>query len=175
MFTKLKIFLPGENTRLIITAACIGLMAGLAIIVFRSAVDLVHELIFVQGYELLRIGEGGWRRYLLPLLPVTGAVLLIPLSLLFPGEVNGYSFTNFLRRVNLENGVIKARTIFIKIVSTALTIGTGNSAGVEGPIATIGGALGSQIGQQTRVSGSRMKVYIAAGCAGGSPVSSTPP
>ncbi len=167
MFTKLKIFLPGENTRLIITAACIGLMAGLAIIVFRSAVDLVHEGIFVQGYELLRIGEGGWRRYLLPLLPVTGAVLLIPLSLLFPGEVNGYSFTNFLRRVNLENGVIKARTIFIKIVSTALTIGTGNSAGVEGPIATIGGALGSQIGQQTRVSGSRMKVYIAAGCAGG--------
>ncbi|WP_456385182.1 chloride channel protein [Desulfolithobacter sp.] len=167
MFAKLKIFLPGENTRLIITAACIGLMAGLAIIVFRTAVDLVHELIFVQGYELLRIGEGGWRRYLLPLLPVTGAVLLIPLSLLFPGEVNGYSFTNFLRRVNLENGVIKARTIFIKIVSTALTIGTGNSAGVEGPIATIGGALGSQVGQQTRVSGSRMKVYIAAGCAGG--------
>ncbi|WP_457574235.1 chloride channel protein [Desulfolithobacter sp.] len=167
MFAKLKIFLPGENTRLIITAACIGLMAGLAIIVFRSAVDLVHELIFVQGYELLRIGEGGWRRYLLPLLPVTGAVLLIPLSLLFPGEVNGYSFTNFLRRVNLENGVIKARTIFIKIVSTALTIGSGNSAGVEGPIATIGGALGSQVGQQTRVSGSRMKVYIAAGCAGG--------
>ncbi|MDH4317394.1 MAG: chloride channel protein, partial [Desulfobulbaceae bacterium] len=96
-----------------------------------------------------------------------GMILLIPLSLKYPGEVNGYGFTNFLRKVNLENGVIKSRTIFIKIVSTALTIGTGNCAGVEGPIAQIGGALGSQIGQSFRVSGNRMKVYIAAGCAGG--------
>jgi CIC family chloride channel protein len=48
-----------------------------------------------------------------------------------------------------------------------LTIGTGNSAGVEGPIAQIGGAMGSQVGQFFRVSGNRMKLYIAAGCAGG--------
>ncbi len=167
MLTKLKIFLPGENTRMILTATFIGLMAGVAIILFREAVDLVHEYVFVRGYELLGIGEGDWRRFLLPLLPMTGAVLLIPLSLAFPGKVNGYSFTNFLRRVNLENGVIRARNIFIKVVSTAITIGTGNSAGVEGPIAVIGGALGSQVGQKTRVSGRRMKVYIAAGCAGG--------
>ncbi len=152
---------------MILTATFIGLMAGVAIIVFREAVELVHEYVFLRGYELLGIGEGGWRRFLLPLLPMTGAVLLIPLSLAFPGKVNGYSFTNFLRRVNLENGVIRARNIFIKVISTAITIGTGNSAGVEGPIAVIGGALGSQVGQKTRVSGKRMKVYIAAGCAGG--------
>jgi len=94
-------------------------------------------------------------------------ILLIPLSLLFPGEVNGYGFTKFLRKVNLEGGYIRARTIFLKIISTALTIGTGNSAGVEGPIAQIGGAMGSQIGQFFRVSGNRRKMYIAAGCAGG--------
>ncbi|HEB70051.1 MAG TPA: chloride channel protein [Desulfobulbus sp.] len=167
MLAKLKIFLPGENTRMILIAACIGLMAGVAIIVFRESVDFVHEQLFVRGYEWLRIGEGGWRRFLLPLIPMFGMVLLIPLSLAFPGKVNGYGFTNFLRRVNLENGVIRMRNIFIKLVSTAITIGSGNSAGVEGPIAVIGGALGSQIGQRSRVSGRRMKVYIAAGCAGG--------
>jgi CIC family chloride channel protein len=167
MRSKLKLFLPGENTTLIVTAALIGLLAGAAIIVFRESVNLVHEFIFVNGYELLRIDEGGWRRYLLPLIPMAGMVLLIPLSLLFPGKVNGYGFTNFLRRVNLENGVIRARNIFIKIAATAITIGSGCSAGVEGPIAQIGGALGSQVGQRFRVSGARMKVYIAAGCAGG--------
>jgi len=167
MLAKLKIFLPGENTRMILIAACIGLMAGVAIIVFRESVDFVHEQLFVRGYEWLRIGEGGWRAFLLPLLPMFGMVLLIPLSLAFPGKVNGYGFTKFLRRVNLENGVIHIRNIFIKLVSTAITIGTGNSAGVEGPIAVIGGALGSQVGQRSRVSGKRMKVYIAAGCAGG--------
>jgi CIC family chloride channel protein len=167
MRSKLKLFLPGENTTLIVTAALIGLLAGAAIIIFRESVNLVHEFIFVNGYELLRIDEGGWRRYLLPLIPMAGMVLLIPLSLLFPGKVNGYGFTNFLRRVNLENGVIRARNIFIKIAATAITIGSGCSAGVEGPIAQIGGALGSQVGQRFRVSGARMKVYIAAGCAGG--------
>lgn len=167
MLTRLKFFMPGESTRMIMTAACIGLLAGGAIIVFREAVDLVHEVIFVKGGELLRIHEGGWRLLLLPLLPMTGAVLLIPLSLAFPGKVNGYAFTKFLRRVNLENGVIQGRNIFIKLAATALTIGSGNSAGVEGPIAQIGGALGSKVGQTFRVSGKRMKVYIAAGCAGG--------
>jgi CIC family chloride channel protein len=167
MLSRLKIFLPGENTRMIIIAAFIGIMAGIAIIVFREAVELVHEQIFLRGYELLQIDSGGWRKFLLPLLPMTGMVLLVPLSLLFPGKVNGYGFPKFLRRVNLENGVIHSRNIFIKIVSTAITIGTGNSAGVEGPIAVIGGCLGSKLGQEFRVSGKRMKVYIAAGCAGG--------
>lgn len=167
MLAKLKIFMPGENTRMILVAAFIGIMAGVAIIVFRESVEFVHEQIFVRGYELLQIGEGGWRKFLLPLIPMFGMVLLIPVSLAFPGKVNGYGFTSFLRRVNLENGVFHYSNMLIKIVASAITIGSGNSAGVEGPIAVIGGALGSQVGQQFRVSGKRMKVYIAAGCAGG--------
>ena len=167
MPARLKRLMPGESTRMILVAAAIGIMAGGAIIVFREAVALVHQLIFVQGSELLGINQGGWRRLLLPLLPMAGAFLLIPLSLMFPGLVNGYAFPKFLRRVNLENGVIQGRNIAIKIIATALTIGSGGSAGVEGPIAQIGGALGSKVGQVSRVSGKRMKVYIAAGCAGG--------
>ena len=167
MLRRAKLFMPGERSWMIVIAAFIGILSGLAIIVFREAVELIHELLFVGGYEALQIAQGGWRSLLLPLLPMAGVTLLIPLSLAFPGRVNGYGFTGFLRRVNLENGVIRARNIFIKIIATALTIGSGNSAGVEGPIAQIGGALGSQIGQRFRVSGKRMKIYIAAGCAGG--------
>lgn len=164
---RYKIFIPGENTRIIFIAAAIGIVAGALNICFRTVVDLVNEIFLQGGRELLNIDRGGWNLLLLPLIPISGMVLLIPLSLLFPGEVNGYGFTKFLRKVNLEGGYIRARTIVLKIVSTALTIGTGNSAGVEGPIAQIGGAMGSQVGQFFRVSGNRMKVYIAAGCAGG--------
>ena len=91
---------------------------------------------------------------------MAGAALLIPFSLAFPGEINGYGLPRFLKRVNLENGVFKARTIVLKIVSSALSIGSGNSAGTEGPIAQIGGAIGSQVGQRFRVSGQHMKIYI---------------
>ncbi|MDG4476657.1 chloride channel protein [Thiovibrio frasassiensis] len=167
MKTKIRRILPGENFRVTAIAACIGLAAGAVNILFRTTVALVHEHIFVGGSALLGLANGGLYLLLLPLIPVCGMVLLIPLSLLFPGEVNGYGFPKFLRQVNLEGGIVRFRTIVIKILSCALTIGTGGSAGVEGPIAQVGGAVGSQVGQFFRVSGSRMKVFIAAGCAGG--------
>ncbi|MDA8160963.1 MAG: chloride channel protein [Desulfobacteraceae bacterium] len=158
-------FLPGENSLMVFIAACIGLGAGLANIGFRSVTELVRRLIFEPGYAF--VSQGGWHILLLPLIPMTGMALLIPFSLLFPGEVNGYGFTNFLRKVNLQGGYIGFRTIILRTIACALTIGTGNSAGVEGPIAQVGGALGSQVGRFFRVSSDRMKVYIAAGCAGG--------
>jgi len=167
MKAKLSKFMPGENTRIMIIATVIGLLAGVCNIIFRIVVHWVDTIFLHGGKNLLGIEQGGWHLLLLPLIPMAGMVLLIPLSLLYPGEINGYSFTKFLRKVNLEGGHIKARTIVLKILSTALTIGTGNSAGVEGPIAAIGGTAGSQVGKFFRVSGSRMKVYIAAGAAGG--------
>lgn len=165
IFGRLKKFLPGENSLMVFIASAIGFSAGFGNIIFRTVTDFVHETIFVPGEAIVQ--QGGWHILLLPLIPMTGMVLLIPLSLMFPGKVNGYGFTSFLRKVNLEGGFIKFRNVFIKILSTSLTIGTGGSAGVEGPIAQVGGAIGSQVGQFFRVSGVRMKVYVAAGCAGG--------
>lgn len=163
---RIKKLVPGENALMVVIASFIGLAAGCANILFRSVESFVHHYIFQPGYETL-VGDGGIRLLFLPLIPMFGMFLLIPLSYFFPGEVNGYGFTKFLRKVNLEGGVIRFRTILLKIVSTSLTIGTGGSAGVEGPIAQVGGAIGSQVGQSFRVSGNRMKVYIAAGSAGG--------
>ncbi len=167
MKRTLRKLLPGDNTRMVVIASLIGVMAGLCNIVFRESVRYCRIVFMDQGSDLLGIDQGGWHLLLLPLIPMTGVALLIPLAYFFPGEVNGYGFPKFLKKVNLEGGYIKGRTIVLKIVSTALTVGSGNSAGVEGPIAQIGGAAGAQVGQFSRVSGTRMKVYIAAGCAGG--------
>ncbi|MDH4231473.1 MAG: hypothetical protein OEW04_05520, partial [Nitrospirota bacterium] len=86
-------FRLGEHTILIILSFIIGILAGLTNVIFRFSMNLVHEIIFLGGSDLLRINEGGIYRVLLPLLPVLGAVLLIPLSMLFPGDVNGYGFS----------------------------------------------------------------------------------
>lgn len=179
---SIRKYIPGEGTLTIVIAAFIGLSAGLANIMFRSTVEFFHHFVF-QGGLVVLFGHGsvelfesgktflftdiGYKILLLPLIPIFGMVLLIPLSYFFPGQVNGYGFTKFLRKVNIEGGRIKFRNIFLKTISTSLTIGTGGCAGVEGPIAMVGGAVGSQVGQFFRVSGDRMKVYIAAGCAGG--------
>jgi CIC family chloride channel protein len=158
-------FLPGENTRMVFIASLIGVIAGLANICFRTVLEFVHHSIFVPGYAI--VSQGGWYILLLPLIPISGMVLLIPLAILFPGEIYGYGFTKFLRKVNIRGGSMKFRKNILKIISCSLTIGTGNSAGVEGPIAQVGGALGSLAGKIFKVSGTRIKVYTAAGCAGG--------
>lgn len=160
-----KFFIPGENTRMVIVASFIGLIAGLANICFRTVLDFVHHTVFVPGYAMAT--QGGWHILLLPLIPMSGMALLIPLAILFPGEIYGYGFTRFLRKVNIRGGTMKFRKNILKIISCSLTIGTGNSAGVEGPIAQVGGALGSMVGKMFRVSGNRIKIYTAAGCAGG--------
>jgi len=160
-------FKPGEHTMLIVQAFIIGILAGVANVLFRSTMHFVHDVIFVGGSRLLQIPEWGPGRLLLPLLPMFGALLLIPLSLTFPGQVNGYGFPKFLETVNIKGGVIKLRNIVLKTLGPALTIGSGGSAGVEGPIAFVGGTVGSGVGQIFRVSGERMRLLIAAGCAGG--------
>ncbi len=160
-----KFLLPGENTRMVFIASFIGVMAGLANVIFRTVLEFVHHTIFVPGYAFAT--QGGWYILLLPLVPISGMLLLIPLAILFPGEIYGYGFTKFLRKVNIRGGSMKFRKNILKIISCSLTIGTGNSAGVEGPIAQVGGALGSLVGNIFRISAERMKVYTAAGCAAG--------
>jgi chloride channel protein, CIC family len=156
-----------ESTFLIISSVIVGVLGGVANILFRSTLQFVHEVVFVHGSQVLGITRGGWYRVLLPLLPMTGALLLIPLSLLFPGEVNGYGFAKFLETVNIKGGFLKFRNIILKIVGPALTIGSGGSAGVEGPIAIIGGTVGSTVGRLFKTSGNRTKLMIAAGSAAG--------
>ncbi|VAX32571.1 Chloride channel protein [hydrothermal vent metagenome] len=157
----------GKHSSLIAMAILVGVLSGGANMLFRFTLEWTRNTIFHGGSELLGIHKGGIYRLLIPLLPITGALLLIPLSYKFPGMVNGYGFPAFLEKVNIKDGIIKLRTIFLKIIAPALTIGSGGSAGVEGPIAQIGGGLGSLTGQLFKVSGNRMKLLIAAGAAGG--------
>ncbi len=164
---RIKTFKISDQTFLVITSMAIGVISAFAYILLRKTVDTAHEVLFVHGQELLGIGKSHWRVILIPLIPMAGAILLIPLSLLFPGEVGGYGFPKFLEEVNIKGGIIKARTALLKILGPALTIGSGGSAGLEGPIAQIGGAIGSNVGQLFKVSGNRMKVLIACGTAGG--------
>ncbi|RMG70538.1 MAG: hypothetical protein D6710_07165, partial [Nitrospirae bacterium] len=99
---KVKI---GSHTALIAMAVVIGALSGGANMLFRTTLEFCKEMIFHNGSELLGITQGGINRALIPVLPAIGAVLLIPLSYRFPGEVNGYGFPSFLEKVNLQDGV----------------------------------------------------------------------
>jgi CIC family chloride channel protein len=164
---RLKSLHLGRYSTVIGLAVLIGIFAGLANIIFRSFQAYIPEVVFKLLYDILEIDKGGYHTLFLPLLPVIGVVMLIPFALHYgSNEVYGYGFSRFLENVNIKGGIIKARTIYLKTIAPALTIGMGGSAGIEGPIAQIGGAVGSNIGRMFRFSGERIKLYIASGSAG---------
>ncbi|MBF0472118.1 MAG: chloride channel protein [Nitrospirae bacterium] len=166
---KLRRLFPyafGKYTTTITFAILIGAVTGCTNIVFRYILDLVKRVIFIRGQEILQIGYHNDSRIFLPILPILGAVLLIPLSKIFKGGVYGYRFPDFLEKVNLKGGIISFKSVLIRMIAPALTIGSGGSAGVEGPIAQIGGGIGSLISQFLGTSAKQRTLMIAAGSAG---------
>ncbi len=72
-----------------------------------------------------------------------------------------------MEAVALRSGLIRKRLVVIKSLASALTIGTGGSVGREGPIVQIGSAIGSTIGQLTKVSADRLRTLVGCGAAAG--------
>jgi CIC family chloride channel protein len=160
-------FTLDENTYIILLALLVGVLGGLGNTAFRYSVQFVTEL--VRGWLAGQIGieMTARTRLLLPLLPLTGALLVIPFALTFPGQIYGYGFPGFLELVNVRGGMVKKRLIIPKMIAASLVIGSGGSVGVEGPIAQLGGGLGSAIGQWLKSSATRLRVLIASGVAAG--------
>ncbi len=161
-------FRISENTFMVILAVAIGLVSGLGNYAFRRLIDFFHWLVITQGMQLFGISfeHWSWSRLLVVLFPVAGGLLMIPFGLFFARDLK-FGFSKFLAKVNLRGGKIPARTIFTRGMASAITLGTGGSAGQEGPIAQIGGAIGSLVGQSFQMSGDRLKILVACGVSGG--------
>jgi chloride channel protein, CIC family len=157
-----------ENTFMAILAVAIGLLAGLGNYAFRRLIDLVRGLTIDPGMTAFGIDLEQWTlsRLLLVLFPMLGGVLILLLGLLVGKDLK-YSFPQFLAQVNLRGGKISTRKAFIRGGASAITLGTGGSAGPEGPIAQIGGAIGGLFGQSFKMSGERLKTLVACGVSGG--------
>ncbi|MEA2014817.1 MAG: chloride channel protein [Thermodesulfobacteriota bacterium] len=72
-----------------------------------------------------------------------------------------------MEAVALKGGIIRKRVVLIKSLASAICIGTGGSAGREGPIVQIGSAIGSSFGQIMKVSADRMRTLVGCGAAAG--------
>ncbi len=155
-----------EYLELVLLAVIAGVLAALGNVGFRELIDLCGWLFLTLEAHALGIGHGV-SRLLIPLVLLSGGAALVLLDYFFPSDVLGYGFPNFLEMVNLGNARIHRVWIFVKAMGAALSLGCGASVGREGPIAQIGGAIGSTIAQVRRLSPIRSKVLVAAGAGAG--------
>jgi CIC family chloride channel protein len=156
-----------EYVQLILLAMIVGAFSALGNLGFRELIDFFSWVYRHLEWNALGINRGGAFLLLIPLILMSGGVGMLVLNLIWPGDVLGYGFPSFLEQVNLGNARVKRRWIIVKALGAALSLGSGASVGREGPIAQIGGAVGSMVAQLRRLSPERMKVLVAAGAGAG--------
>jgi CIC family chloride channel protein len=105
--------------------------------------------------------------FLVIIIPAVGGAIYGPLIYRYAREAKGHGVPEVMEAVALHGGRIRPRVAIIKALASSICIGTGGSAGREGPIAQIGAALGSTIGQALKLSGERVRNLVACGAAGG--------
>src|SRR5271156_6706890 len=133
-----------EYVQLILLAVTVGVLAALGNLGFRALIEFFSWLFRGFEWNALGIDHGGWYRALIPVILMSGGVAILLLNWIFPGDVLGYGFPNFLEMVNLGSARVKRRWIFVKAAGASLSLGAGASGGREGPIAPIGGLMFAQ-------------------------------
>ncbi|MFQ5575163.1 MAG: chloride channel protein, partial [Terriglobia bacterium] len=152
-----------EAVFLFLFSAFVGLIAGSGAVLFRWLVQVVNTVFFNGFGQLL----SPIAPYHVVLIPAAGGVLVAPLVFLVAREARGHGVPEVMRAVAVSGGRIRARVAIAKPVASALTIGSGGSAGAEGPIVQIGASLGSIIGRSFRLPKDKAKLLTAGGAAGG--------
>jgi CIC family chloride channel protein len=162
IYKTLERFHVGDNAFHLLLATVIGGLAGLGSVAFLLLIRFFEKFFFGGIFPAM-----GSNQYLVFLLPLLGGLLVGPLIRRFPAEAKGDGVPSTMEAVALHGGIIRPRTVGLRTLTAAVTIGSGGSVGREAPIAQIGAAIGSAVGQFLKVSASRMRLFVACGAAGG--------
>ncbi|MBN1106802.1 MAG: chloride channel protein [Deltaproteobacteria bacterium] len=149
-----------------ILASLVGLTSALGAIGFLQLLELFQIATYGARGDLLQALEIlPW--YARMWLPALGGVVVGLLVYFKAKEAKGHSVPEVLEAVALRKGVIKKRAFLVETLASAVTIGTGGSAGIVGPIVQLGSGIGSAIGQFPRLSGARIRSLVGCGAAAG--------
>lgn len=163
--------------RWIFLGALVGVVSGCGAIVFNFLVNGCSEVFFIHalGWTRTQVTPEayilnpveGWRYWLLPLAPAIGGLLGGWLVYTYAPEAEGHGTDAYIRAFHRLRGRIRSHVPIIKTIASAITIGSGGSAGREGPIAQIGAGFGSWLGQFLKLDVNDCRTLLIAGTAGG--------
>ncbi len=156
--------------------ALIGVVTGFVAILFFEALDFTtrHILSELTGYSPPQpLGEGGLdpegptRRWALPLVVGLGALVSGVLVYALAPEAEGAGADQVIDAYHQRGGRIRLRVIPVKLIASAITIGSGGAAGREGPAAQISGGIGSVIADRLGLNAVERRRALVAGMGAG--------
>lgn len=155
-----------DTTFLLAVAALVGILAGLAAILLGMAIRLAQRLLLSAADPSLDalLALPSWQ---LVLAPTLGGALVGLVTTFLVREAKGHGVPEVIRAVAVGGARIRGRVAVAKTIASALTIGSGGSAGREGPIIQIGAAIGSRLGQALGMTPRRLRTLVACGASAG--------
>ncbi len=149
---------------LYLLAGVIGALTAVAAVGFNYLIDRVDVLAYgTRSFE----GDFGRRHIIVLFIPAVGALLVGLIARFYSREAVGHGVPEVMYAIVKRDGKIRLHVALARMVTAALTIGSGGSAGPEGPIIQIGAAIASSAGRFFRVVRHQMPVLIACGAAAG--------
>ena len=105
--------------------------------------------------------------WLLVLVATGGGLVSGLLVTIFAPEAAGAGTDAAVEAFHRHRGRIDRRVPLVKVLASAVTLGTGGSGGREGPIAQIGAGLGSELARRLKLSARERRLLLAAGMGAG--------
>jgi CIC family chloride channel protein len=158
-------------------AFLVGVAAGLFAAAFYSALEWSQWLLFdeLANLQLSRsAGEvallpeaapGPTRWWLVPLLPAAGGLLTGLLLTYVCRQAAGPGGDAYIASFHYQGGRIPWRVPVVKALATLFTIGTGGSAGREGPTMQIAAGMASALARRLKLTARERRVLVVAGAA----------
>jgi len=158
--------LPHDNRVYFALIVVTGVFGSVGAMAFRGALSLFQGIYLGTFAPILEAAQRlPWS---LRILAPPGGAFLAGLILHYGLKgVRGEGIAEIMEAVSLKGGALKLRRVLTKSLSTVFLIGSGGSAGREGPIVQIGAAAAAELSDRLRVSWERRRILIGCGVAAG--------
>ncbi len=168
---------PLSSRYMILLASLVGVVSGLGAFVFYFLLDVATKF-FLTGLDSFSPPLAGGEAEVvqidfhlgilpLPVVVALGGLLSGYIVYTFAPEAEGHGTDAVIRAFHRMRGIIRARVPIVKTIASAITIGSGGSAGREGPIAQIGAGFGSMLATLLKLSDRDRRTLVICGVAGG--------
>jgi len=160
----------------------VGIVSGLSAIVFYVLLDFFKwlflevlagyktpsapgevSLMDIFGFEFLGFG---WS-WIIALVPAIGGLISGFLVYRFAPEAEGHGTDAVIHAVHSLEGFMRGRVAVVKTFASAVTIGSGGSAGREGPIAQISSSVTSVLARKFNLTEKEREIMVLVAAAAG--------
>lgn len=167
-----------SSAKWFLLSAIVGVIAAAGGVAFQVTEQVVFRFASqgVAGFSP-KEAAGEFRLFAAPPTTLSPVRLLVVLTLgglaagilvqSFAPEAEGHGTDAAIEAYHQKRGYIRPIVPIIKLLASAITIGTGGSGGREGPIAQIGAGFGSFLGTRLKLSARDRRILLAAGMGAG--------